>query len=112
MNISSVFEPFIMQIVAISLIAMIPALITSIKNIRNNTAEIEDELLELYFDNSEYVNNKRLELEEQKYIANIKEQMSDESVYRYNPYSSTRCQYCGTKHDDIEKHCSACGASL
>jgi transposase len=37
---------------------------------------------------------------------------ADEITYRHNPYLSTRCEYCGTKHDNIEKHCSSCGAPL
>jgi len=133
MNISLFFEPLlelvavaIIPIVLVSLISIIKTLFKDIKNV-----SVENELLELQFDNSEYANNRRLELFKQKSIDDMAKEINNvfetakdvsgeignQQMYHYNRQQNknskeSRCQYCGTKHDNTEKSCSACGAQL
>jgi len=118
MNILSDFRPLLEPIVAIILVILVPVIIELFKGLKNNSI-IEDQLLELQFDNSEYANNKRLELFEQKSIDdmvketnNVFETSGDVNKVLLKNNKGSRCQYCGTKHNDTEKSCSGCGAPL
>jgi hypothetical protein len=95
--------------------------------------ENEVDIVDLLYDNSEWAKAERLKLEERKYIndvlsfsqavgecgsvrvsacGHVTSGTKNKLIYSYDnsKRKTSRCQYCGTRYDDIEKHCSACGA--
>jgi hypothetical protein len=91
--------------------------------------DVINKLINIQFNNSKWAKNKMFELEEQKYINNISETTKNvnggignklvvtsgntNKIYLQNKDGEElRCQYCNTKHNNVEKSCSACGAPL